>query len=534
MKAPHLSLWFLPAWIVLASVSALAADQESCVKLVNRKLAKVTITSAVYMDDPQGFTLPQTPGMFGTPPGQKTTAHFCRVAGYIEPVTDSHIGFEIWLPPAEKWNHRYFGVGNPAFEGAIKYQGLKLAVEQGYAAASTDTGHQDPGHKWGMGQPERLIDWAHRAVHETTVAAKELIKAFYGKPQKYAYWDNCHNGGRQGLTEAQLYPEDFDGIVAGDPAYYLTHLQAGSEYLSWVNLKGGTSDPAYIPPVKYPALHRAALDACDSKDGVKDGAIEDPTRCNFDPIAIQCKDADNPSCLTAAQVETARRIYAGAKFNDGTQIYSGFEPGSELLWEAMIKGPEPLFINNDFFKYIAFENPNWDFRTFDVDKDTRKIDERLGPVLNHTQADLSAFKKRGGKLILYQGWNETWVPPRTATTYYDSVVKTMGGEKQTADFFRLFIVPDYGMCAAMFPGTFDALGAVQKWVEEGVAPNQIKAAYGDQGAQFRERAGMQDTPQSKSRVLKTRPVCPYPQVAIYQGSGDTNDAANFKCGKPTW
>jgi feruloyl esterase len=534
MKAPFLSLWLLPALIALAIVAAPAADQESCAKLANQKLAKVTITSAVYMNDPQGFALPATPGMFGTPAGQNTTAQFCRVVGYIEPVPNSHIGFEVWMPPAEKWNNRYFGVGNPAFEGAIKYQGLKGSVEKGYATASTDTGHQDPGHKWALNQPERLIDWTHRAVHETTVVAKQLIKAFYGKPQKYAYWDNCHNGGRQGLTEAQLYPEDFDGIIAGDPAYYLTHLQAGSEYLSWLNLKDGTKAPSYIPASKYPAMHRAALDACDAKDGVKDGAIEDPTRCNFDPLSIQCKGEDNASCLTPPQVETARRIYAGAKFADGTQIYSGFEPGSELLWEAMIKGPEPLFINNDFFRYIAFENPNWDFRTLDVDKDTRKIDKSLGPIINHTQTDLKAFKKSGGKLIMYQDWNETWVPPRTATTYYDGVVKTMGGENKTKDFFRLFMIPDYGMCAAMFPGTFDALGAVQDWVEKGIAPDQIKATYAEQSRQFRERAGMQDTPQSNVRAIKTRPVCPYPEVAIYKGTGDTNDAANFKCGKPTW
>jgi len=534
MKAPRLSLCLLSAWIVMAVVSAPAADPESCARLAGVKLDKVTITSAVYVNDPQGFTLPATPGMFGTPPGQKTTAHFCRVEGHIRPVPDSHIGFEVWLPPAAQWNDRYFGVGNPAFEGAIKYQGLKLAVEKGYATASTDTGHQDPGHQWATGRPERLVDWTHRAVHETTVAAKALIKAFYGKPQKYAYWDNCHNGGRQGLTEAQLYPEDFDGIVAGDPAYYLTHLQAGSEYLSWLNLKGGTAAPSYIPPAKYPALHRAVMEACDAKDGVQDGAIEDPTRCNFDPISIQCKGEDNASCLTPPQVETARRIYAGAKFADGTQIYSGFEPGSELLWEAMIKGPEPLFINNDFFRYIAFEDPNWDFRTFDVDADTRKIDQRLGPVLNHTQTDLSAFKKRGGKLVVYQGWNETWVPPRTITAYHDGVVRTMGGEGETKDFFRLFVIPDYGMCAAMFPGAFDALGAVQKWVEEGVAPDRIIVTHGEQNRQFRERAGMQDTPQTQSRVLKTRPVCPYPQAAIYSGSGDPNDAANFKCGLPAW
>ena len=376
---------------------------------------------------------------------------------------NSHIEFEVWLPPAAKWNGRYFAVGNPAFEGAIKYQGLAGAIEKGYATASTDTGHEDPGHKWAMGHPESVVDWTHRAVHETTVVAKRLIQGFYGKAPSYSYWDSCHNGGRQGLAEAQLYPEDFDGIVAGDPAYYLTHLQAGSEYLSWVALKDGTDAPAFIPPAKYAALHRAVLDACDAKDGVKDDAIEDPTRCRFDPISIQCKDADNESCLTPAQVETARRIYAGAKFADGTQIYSGFEPGSELAWDAMIKGPEPLFINNDYFKYIAFENPNWDFRTLDIEADTRKIDKRLGPIINHkTDRSESLQEARGGKLIMYQDWNETWVPPRTATTYYNGVVKTMGGEKKTEDFFRLFMIPDYGMCAAMIPGTFDAISALQK------------------------------------------------------------------------
>jgi feruloyl esterase len=534
MKASRLSLLLFVALIGMGIIAAPLLAQDDCANLSKQKLDKVTIASAVFVNDPQGFTLPQTPGMFGTPPGQKTTAQFCRVSGFIEPVQNSHIGFEIWLPPAEKWNNRYFGVGNPAFEGAIKYQGLKNAVEKGFATASTDTGHQDPGHQWALGQPERLVDWTHRAVHETTVVAKHLIKAYYGKPQKYSYWDNCHNGGRQGLTEAQLYPDDFDGIIAGDPAYYLTHLQAGSEYLSWLNLKGGTNAPSYIPPVKYPALHRAVMEACDAKDGVKDNAIEDPTRCKFDPITIQCKGEDNGSCLTPPQVETARRIYAGARFADGTQIYSGFEPGSELVWEAMIKGPEPLFINNDFFRYIAFEDPNWDFRTLDIDADTRKIDARLGPIINNTQTDLKAFKKHGGKLILYQDWNETWVPPRTAVTYYDSVVKTMGGENKTKDFFRLFMIPDYGMCAAMYPGTFDALGAVQKWVEEGIAPDQIKATHFNQSSMFRPRAGMQDTPQSADRIKKTRPVCAYPQVAIYKGRGDVNDAANFKCGKPTW
>jgi feruloyl esterase len=517
MKIRLISSSLMLALACLAVIAAPASAQDNCVNLAKLKYDKVTITSAIFMNDPSGFSPPKTPGVFGTPAGLKVTAQFCRVIGYIEPVKNSHINFEVWLPPADKWNNRYIAVGNPAFEGAIKYQGLAGAIDKGYATASTDTGHDDPGHKWAMNQPERLIDWVQRAVHETTIVAKNLIKAYYGKPQSYAYWDSCHNGGRQGLAEAQLHPEDFDGIVAGDPAYYLTHLQTGSEYLSWVALKDGKEAASSIPQAKFAALHQAVLDACDALDGVKDGAIEDPTRCKFDPASIKCKEADNNSCLTSAQVETVRRLYAGAKFADGTQIYSGFEPGSELLWNAMIAGPEPLWINNDFFKYIAFEDPNWDFKTFDIDKDTRKIDAKLGSVINTLQTDLKAFKARGGKLLMYHAWNETWIPPRTATTYYNSVAKTMGGLSQTTDFFRLFVVPNFGMCAGMYRNTFDGLGAVQQWVEKGIAPDQIKATYSDRG-----------------QVTKTRPVCAYPKVAIYKGSGDINSADNFTCGNPTW
>ncbi|MDR0311457.1 MAG: tannase/feruloyl esterase family alpha/beta hydrolase, partial [Acidobacteriota bacterium] len=500
----------------LFAVTAPAADRDSCAGLMKQKYANVTLESAVFMDDPGGFAAPQTPGMFGTPPGLKVMMPFCRVTGFIKPVPESHIGFEVWLPPAEEWNERYFAVGNPAFEGAIKYQGLTRALANGYAASSTDTGHQDPGHKWAMGQPEKLTDWVHRAVHETAVVSKRLIQAYYSRAARYSYWNSCHNGGRQGLAAAQRYPEDFDGIVAGDPAYYLTRLQTGSEYLGWIALKDGTKSPSYVPPAKYPVIHRAVLDACDAKDGVKDGAIEDPTRCDFDPASIQCAGPDKLSCLTAPQVETVRRLYAGAKFADGAQIYSGFEPGSELLWNALIAGPEPHEINNGFFKYIAFENPDWDFRDFNLEKDTRDIDARLGSAINSIETDLTAFRKNGGKLLMYQSWNETWIPPRMATVYFNDVVRTMGGEDQTKDFFRLFMVPDFGMCPAD-NGVFDAMDAIRKWREDGVAPDRIIATYKDGGIEY-----------------KTRPVCPYPQAAIYKGSGDINDAASFQCGTPDW
>ena len=517
MKACRLTgkCLLLAACMLMAALPLSA--QQPCEDLINQKLPNVTIAAAVFLDDPLGFLPPITPGVFGTPRDLKVSKPFCRVIGSIEPAPNSHIGFEVWLPPPEAWNSRYLMVGNPAFEGAIKYGSMAGPLANGYATASTDTGHQAPGHKWALGHPEMLVDWAHRSTHETTVVARHLIEAFYGKPPSYSYFDGCHNGGRQGLAEAQRYPEDFDGILSADPAFHLTHLQPGSEYLSWVALKNGVESPSFIPPSKYSMLNRAVLDACDELDGVKDDAIEDPTRCHFDPISIQCPGPDRDSCLTQAQVETARRLYAGAKFADGTQIYSGFEPGSELLWGAMIEGPDPLFINNDFFKYIAFEDPEWDWRTFDLEVDTRRTDEKLAHIINSTETDLSDFKAAGGKLIIYQSWNETWVPPRTITVYHDDVQETMGGPSETRDFFRLFVVPDAPMCPGSNPAVFDIMGALQRWVEEGTAPDQVTMSYSDRG-----------------RVYKTHPVCVYPEVAIYKGEGDINDASSFTCGTPTW
>jgi feruloyl esterase len=265
-------------------------------------------------------------------------------------------------------------------------------------------------------------------------------------------------------------------------------------------------------------MNRASLDACDGKDGVVDGLIEDPTRCDFDPQSIQCHGPDAASCLTAAQVKTARSIYAGAKFKDGSQLYRGFEPGSELGWALMAAGPEPINISTEYFKGIVFENPDWDFRAFDVDRDTRYSETRIGDALNGVDPNLKPFKDRGGKLILYQAWNETIIPPRTLMDYYRQIEGAMGGADQTRDFARLFMVPGARVCPGFSNAEdFDTLKAVEQWVEKGVAPHKIIYAHRDAG-----------------KVYRTRPVCAYPNVAIYRGSGDPDDEASFICGKPDW
>lgn len=525
----HHSLLFLllALLVVFLLVPAPAPAQQSCESLTSLKIPNVTITMAKAIQTPPDFDVPSTPGRFGTQPGLKVSVPFCRVVAFAAPTSDSHISFEVWLPLPSNWNGKYVGIGNPGFVGDIRFGGMAREVARGSATASTDTGHSDINptseapDAWAIGHPEKVADWGHRAVHETTVAAKQLIRAYYGKPEKLSFFSSCHEGGNQALTEAQKYPTDFDGIAAGDPAYYITRLQAGSEYLAWVNVKDGVKAPSYIPPSKYPVIHRAALDACDALDGVRDGFIEDPTRCHFDPKTIQCPgNADLASCLTAPQVETAKKIYAGAKFADGTQIYPGFEPGSELGWGIMITGPEPLSINNGFFKSIVFEDPNWDFHTFDVDRDTRRADAKAGALVNMIDPNLKPFKDHGGKLLLYQSWDETAIPPRSGIDYYNNVLATMGGVKQTNDFFRLFMIPGMGMCPGFGMGegsTFNAMDVVQKWRETGVAPDKILNAHKVNG-----------------EVDRTHPACPYPQVAIYKGSGSPYDAANFACGNPKW
>jgi feruloyl esterase len=500
--------------LMMLLIAIPAAAQQPCENLAATRIPNVTITSAKSISPL--WEAPTTPGLFGTPAGLKAEVPFCRVEGFSAPTSDSHIGFEVWLPQAASWNGRLLAVGNPGFIGSIGYRGLLDGTKRGYAMAATDTGHLDTGYSWGVGHPEKLVDWGHRAVHETAVAAKQLIQSFYGTPAKFAYWNSCHNGGNQGLNEVQRYPEDFDGVVAGDPAYYVTHLQAGSEYISWVALKDGVKAPAYIPPSKYPVIHRAVLDACDAKDGVKDGVLEDPLHCNFDPKTIECNGPDAASCLTAAQVETARKIYAGAKWNDGTQLYSGYEPGSELGWGSMAAGPEPINISTAFFVNMVFENPKWDFRTFDVDRDTRYADKRLGEAINGYDPNLKRYKDHGGKLIIYQSWNETIVPPRSIIDYYGNVEKAMGGARQTQDFARLFMVPGGGMCPGFGdPKAFDVLNAVQEWREKNIAPDKIIYSFSD-----------------RKKYYKTLPVCPYPQLPVYKGSGDINDAANFTCRTP--
>jgi feruloyl esterase len=523
VKPVLLALFF--AVFALASIPAMA--QQSCESLKSIKVPNITITS-VEAGGP-GYQLKSEAGMMGMPSmgGMAVSAPFCRVQAFSAPSSDSHIGIEIWLPDAAKWNGKFLAAGNPGFIGSLSSSGLAQTMQKGYVAAGTDTGHVDQGFEWAIGHPEKWADWGYRAVHEMTVLTKTLAKAYYGKPIKYSYWNSCHNGGNQGLNEAQRFPEDFDGIVANDPAYYISHLQSGSLYISWVNLKDGAKAPGYISPAKVDVLHKAAIAACDEKDGLKDGLIENPPSCKFDPATIQCKGADADNCLTAAQVDTARKIYTGAKFKDGAPIYAGYEPGSELNWNFMIE-KDPFSVNLAYFKGMVFENKDWDYHTFDVDKDTRLAINKTGKYVDGNNPDLKPFKKAGGKIIMISSWNSQALAPRQYVEYYKSVEKAVGGRRQTEDFARMFAIPGGGGCVG-FMGNgddFPAFDAIQKWVEEGKAPDKIIVQYHEAGSGGAGGMGVAGI------VYRTRPVCPYPQVSKYNGSGDINDAANFRCVEP--
>jgi len=433
---------------------------------------------------------------------------FCRVAATLMPAADSEIKIEVWLPESG-WNGNLQAVGNGAWAGTISYPAMGTALAAGYATASTDTGHTGgnpatfvPGH------PEKVIDFSYRAVHEMTVAAKAIIHARYGNNPKYSYWNGCSTGGRQALTEAQRYAADYDGIIAGAAAIYTTHLQGAQVWSAAVVHR---DEASYIPPAKYAILHDAVLDACDALDGVKDGVLENPGKCRFDPQVLLCKAADAPSCLTAAQVEAARQIYAGPADSHGKQLFPGLERGSESGW-ATLSGPRPMALADETYKFLVFNDANWNYLTFSAERDIATGDKAAGTMMNSIDPNLKPLFSHGGKVLMYHGWADPGIAPRNSVNYYNSVIDKLG-KAATANSIRLFMVPGMGHCGGGDgTSTFSMIDALSKWVEQGKAPERIEAA--------RVRAGKTD---------RTRPLCPYPQVGVYNGSGSTDESANFSC-----
>src|SRR5579884_3959616 len=446
------------------------------IKCSGLALACASFAIAATCDNLGSLSLPNTtislarevaPGEFRLPDGASAQLFtnlpaFCRVAATLKPTTDSDIKIEVWMP-LSGWNNKLVAVGNGGWSGAINYASMSQMLSHGYATASTDTGHEGGEAKFAMGHPEKLLDFAFRSEHELTVKAKALVAAFYGNDAKRSYWFGCSSGGKQGLMEAQRYPRDYDGIVAGAPANYWTHLMFGDMWPGEVTL---TNPARHLSPEKFAVLHKAAIAACDAQDGVTDGVLGDPTRCRFDPGSLECKGPDGPACLTQPQIESARKIYQGP-VNPRTrkQIFPGLEPGSELGWGALAGGPKPFGIVDGYFRYVLFQNPDWDFRTLNFDKDVAEADRRDAKILNATDPDLKDFVSHGGKLFLYHGWNDQLIAPRNTINYYSSVVKKMG--PKITDSVRLFMAPGMNHCSGGDgPFRFDQVSALDEWVEK--------------------------------------------------------------------
>lgn len=467
-----------------------------CARLVDVSLASARVTSAAEEES-------------GTVEGVAVQAR-CRVAIVATPTSDSRIGIEVWIPPAARWNGKLLGTGNGGFSGDLGYRAMADGLRRGYAVAGSDTGHTGDSMAFGTGHPEKIVDWAYRAVHEMTVAAKAVLRAHGGRGPSRSYFTGCSTGGQQALSEAQRYPDDYDGIVAGDPGN--NRLRLVYAFL-WTWL--ATHDEAgrsILPSAKLPALARAAVAACDAGDGLADGLISNLRACRFDPGQLACDGAETDGCLTAPQVEAARKVYEGPR-NPRTRarIFSGWAPGSELGWRGYITDPgRPVRL--ELFTGWAFDNPAWNPRSFDFDRDVAAVDAKLG-FLDATSTDLSRFRRRGGRLLMYTGLADPVVPPQDTIDYYESVSTAGGGMEAVRRFFRFFTVPGMGHCGGgTGPNRFDAIGALEAWVERGTAPDRMLA-----------------TEEQDGRTVRSRPLCAYPLEARFIGSGSYDDAEGFRC-----
>ena len=486
----------------------LAKAAPSCENLSSFALPNATITLAQVV--PAGeFSPPGTGAPVPLPFSQLPA--FCRVAATLTPSSDSDIKIEVWLPMLG-WNGKFQAVGNGGWAGNISYGAMGFALQEGYATASTDTGHVGGNASFAIGHPEKVIDFAYRAVHEMAVKSKAIIAAFYDRGPRLSYWMGCSTGGRQALMEAQRYPEDFDGIIAGAPANNQTQLCA---WRIAVEAKILQAPSSVVPRAKLALVNKAVLAACDTLDGVADGLVTDPQRCHFDPATLLCRGTDGDDCLTTPQLEAVKLGYAPARRKDGELIYPGLVPGGETGWAMLTAAnPEPGVIDVGMFRYVAHEDPAWDWRTFDLDRDTSLIDKKAA-FIDAVNPDLSAFRARGGKLLIYHGWNDGGsggaISPLNSVNYYSNVLAKMG--PQQGDWLRLFMVPGMAHCGGgTGPNQVNWMAAMERWRESGIAPDRLIASR-----------------VSDNRVNMTRPVCPYPQVAHYTGVGSTNDAANFVC-----
>ncbi len=523
-----------------AHAGAQAATNSSCEELAKLTLPNTTITMAQVVQ-PGEFKMPAQQGMGGPPPGAQAgpggpggpggqarpggaaplagavgapppapaTSNmpaFCRVAATIKPSSDSNIKMEVWLP-VSGWNGKFYAVGNGGFAGSIQYRGMVEGLKANYVTASTDTGHDVPNGSFIPGHPEKFIDYGYRADHEMTLRAKEIIKAYLKSDPKLSYWIGCSLGGMEALVEADRYPADYDGIVAGAPMNPMSMFNLVQIWPAWLSLK---FPEGVIPNEKFAVMHENILKACATPIGQKQGFVEDPGSCKWKPESMLCKNGDAPDCLTAAQVEMARKIYEGpVNPRTGEHIFPGIPLGFESDY-ARSGMSHIITVATDLYKFAVYQDPNWDWKTMDFEKDITKAREVVDPVMK-AGSNLKPFLDRGGKLLMYGGWAEQRNGIELGQ-YYDNVLKSDPGKQ---DQVRLFVVPGMGHCGGgSGPNEFDKLIALDNWMTTNKAPDQIVVSKTANG-----------------QVVRTRPTCAWPAVATYKGSGSEEEASSYVCKK---
>jgi feruloyl esterase len=502
----------LPGVLIVGLCLPVSSYAATCESLARLTLDNTKITTAQEVAA-GAFTPPGPARQGGAPPQARVYAAlpaFCRVAATLTPSSDSEIKIEVWLPASARWNGKFQAVGNGGWAGSISYAALAAAVNAGYATASTDTGHVGNSGAFALGHPEKVTDFAYRSVHEMTLKAKAVIDAFYGTRPTLSIWNGCSQGGRQGITEAVRYPSSYDAVIAGAPAVNWIHLHAGRMA---INRAVNATPASVIPPAKYPAIYRAAIAACDARDGVADNVIENPGACTFDPKVLACTGAEDALCLTPAQLESAQKMYAGASHpTTRASVLPGLARGSELGWNV-IGSAEPIMYAAEAYKFVIAKDRNWDPLKFNPATD---LDLALAAdpddALGSTDPNLRAFFASGGKLLLWHGWSDPQVTPYNTIDFFQRVVASQGGAG-VGTSIQLYMLPGVNHCQGG-PGTdnFDRMGAMEEWIKTGVAPKRIEAWHMTNGV-----------------VDRTRPLCPFGQVAKWNGTGSTNESSNFAC-----
>ena len=512
------------------SIGVAPARAAGCEDLTNLKIPATTIKIAESV--PAGDYAASDKMKYSGLPA------FCRVVASLKEAPDSDIQIEMWLPK-DGWTGVFHGNGSGGFGGTLASGANAAAVKRGYASVTTDMGTAPSNPLVGdplIGHPRKWADWGKLSTHVMTDVGKKIAKAFYGKSPAHSYYTGCSTGGQEGLIEGQYYPNDYDGILIGAPVINRTW---GHAAVAW-NYVVANREPGHkLSDAKLTLLHDAAVSACHAKsNGLKsDPFISDPEDCKFDPAVLTCKGAESDQCLTKAEVETAKSFYSGPTNHAGKATYFGWPPGSEtgvLTWaflEAPFNAPgEPSF--DGLFKWVF--GADWDWRKFDLDRDMPKVDAKLGPIVNGAMTgDLSRFKARGGKLIIFQGWADPIVSSYQTVAFYKTLAKKFGPNQ---DFARLFMAPGLVHCGLGGTGltgfesaqssmpnppsadaSHDLFIAITDWVENHRTPNEVVAT------------GYVDSKDPSKGIAMQRPLCAYPQKAWYKGEGDPNDASNFVC-----